>query len=88
MTASFNHSSFEATAEPKINVLDKPSGENFPNPLMSVSDVYNCDAHPWSKNMILIGGESMINGINDKSLYTNFKSFKVRCFAGATINDM
>ena len=30
----------------------------------------------------------MINGINEKPISTNFKSIKVRCFSGATIDDM
>ena len=30
----------------------------------------------------------MINGINKKRISTNFKSVKVRCFSGATIDDM
>ena len=37
---------------------------------------------------ILIAGDSMINGINEKHISTNFKSIKVRCFSGATIDDM
>ena len=54
---------------------------------MSVN-VYNFDAHPWSKNTILIARGSMVNGINEKRISTNFKSAKVRCFSGATIDDM
>ena len=30
----------------------------------------------------------MINGINEKRFSTNFKSVQVRCFSGATIDDM
>ena len=30
----------------------------------------------------------MINGINEKRISTNFKSVKVRCFSGATIDGM
>ena len=55
---------------------------------MSVNNVYNFDAHPWPKNTILIAGDSMINGINEKRISTNFKSVKVRCFSGAMIDDM
>ena len=55
---------------------------------MLVNNVYNFDAHPWPKNTILIAGDSMINGINEKRISTNFKSVKVRCFSGATIDDM
>ena len=55
---------------------------------MSVNNVYNFDAHPWPKNTILIAGDSMINGINEKSISTNFKSVKVKCFSGATKDDM
>ena len=55
---------------------------------MSVNNVYNFDAHPWPKNTILMTGSSMINGINEKRFSTNFKSVKVRCFSGATIDDM
>ena len=54
---------------------------------MSVN-LYNCDAHPWSKNMILIARKSIINGINEKRFPTNFKSVKNRCFSGVTIDGM
>ena len=74
----------------KINASDNSIGNNanFPNPLMSVSNVYNFDAHLWPKNTILIARDSIINGINRKSISTNFKSVKVRCFSGATIDDI
>ena len=36
----------------------------------------------------LIAGDSMINGINEKRISTDFKSVKVRCFRGATTDDM
>ena len=85
MPASRNHSSSETTLKQNINV---PDNSNFPNPLMSVKNIYNFDAHPWPKNTILIAGDSMINGINEKRISTNFKSVKVRCFSGATIDDM
>ena len=55
---------------------------------MSVSNVYNFDAHPWPKNTILIAEDSMINGINEKRIRTNFKSVKVKCFSVAMIDDM
>ena len=55
---------------------------------MSVNNVYNFDAHPWPKNTILIAGNSIINGINEKHISINFKSIKVRCFSGETIDDM
>ena len=54
---------------------------------MSVN-VYNFDAHLWPKNTILIAGDSMINGINEKCISANLKSVKVRCFSRATIDDM
>ena len=52
----------------------------FPNPLMSVNNVDNFDAHTWQKNTILIEGDSRINGINEKGTSTNFISVKTRCF--------
>ena len=57
--ASRNHSSFETnhtTVEQKINAPDNSSenNANFINPLMSVNNVYNVDAHPWPKNTILM----------------------------------
>ena len=55
---------------------------------MSVNNVQNFDAYPWPKDTILIAGDSMITGINEKRISTNFKSVKVRCFSGATIDDM
>ena len=85
--SSRNHSSSEITVEQKINVPDNSSTENFPNPLMS-ANVYNFDAQPWPKNTISIEGDSMINGINEKRISTNFKSVKDRCFNGATIDDI
>ena len=48
---------------------------------MSVNNVDNFDAHTWQKNTILIEGDSMINGINEKGTSTNLKSVKTRCFA-------
>ena len=52
--------------EQKINVPYDSSGGNFPNPLISVNNVYNCDAFPWPKNTVLIGRVSKINDINKK----------------------
>ena len=50
---------------------------------------YNFDAHLWPKNAILIAGNSMINGINEKYNSGKFKSVVlVRCFSGAAIDDM
>ena len=49
VSASCNHSSSETTVEQTINIPDKSSGANLPNPLMSVNNVYNCDTHPWPK---------------------------------------
>ena len=91
--ASRNHSAPETTdttVEQKINAPDNSSGNNanFSNPLMPVNNVYNVDAHHWPKNTILIAGDSMIKGINEKRISTNFKSVKVRCFSGATIDGM
>ena len=82
MPASRDYSSSETTVEQKINASDNSSGNIaiFPNPLMSVNNVDNFDAHTWQKNTILIEGDSMINGINEKGTSTNFKSVKTRCF--------
>ena len=68
--ASCNHLSSETAAEQKISAPDNSSrnNENFPNPLMLINNVYNFDAHPWPKNTILIVGDSMINGINEKRI--------------------
>ena len=87
---SCSHSSSETAAEEKIDVPDNSSGNNanFPNPLMSVNNVYNFDAHPWPKNTILIAGDSVVNGINEKRISTSFKSVKATCFSGATIDGM
>ena len=83
MPASRDYSSSETTVEQKINASDNSSRNIavFPNPLMSVNNVDNFDAHTWQKNTILIEGDSMINGINEKGTSTNFKSVKTRCFA-------
>ena len=90
MPASCNHSSSETAAEQKINELDNSKGNNtnFPDPHMSVNNVYSFDAHPWPKNTSLRAGDSMIKGINKKCISTNFKSVKVRCFIGTMIDDM
>ena len=74
--------------EQKINVPYDSSGGNFPNPRISVNNVYNCDAFPWPKNTVLIGRVSKINDINKKSFSTAFRSVKVRSFSDATIDDM
>ena len=74
--------------EQKINVADNSNGENFPNPLMSENKIYNCDAHPWPKNTILIAGNSMINSSNERRFSTSFKSSKVGCFSGVLIDDI
>ena len=68
MPALRNYSSSETTVEQKINAPDNPFGNyaNFPNLLMSVNNLYNFNAHPWSKNTILIAGYSNIHGINEK----------------------
>ena len=82
--ASRNHLPSNTTEEEKINVPDNSTR----TPLMSVNNVYNFDAHPWPNNTILIAGDCMINGINEKRISTNFKCIKVRCFSEATIDDM
>ena len=88
--ASSYHFSSETAAEQKINARGNSKGNNanFPNPHLSVNNIYNFDGHPWPNNMILIAGDSMINVINEKRISTNFKSVKVRCFSGSTIDDM
>ena len=74
--------------EQKINSTENSAKTNFVNPLTSVNNIYNNDVHLWPKNTILIGRDSMIDGINEKSLSKIFKSVIVRCFGGATIDDM
>ena len=91
-SAARNHTSSETTdttVEQNINAPDNSSGNNahFSNPLMSVNNVYDFDAHPWPKNTILIAGDFMINGTNEKRISTNFKSVKVKCFSGTTIDN-
>ena len=75
VSASRNHSSSETTAEQKINAPDNSKGNNanFPNPHMSVNNIYNFDAHTWPKNTILIAVDCIINGINEKRICTKFK---------------
>ena len=87
--ASHNHSSSEATMEQKINARDNSSaiGTNFPKPLMPVN-VFNFDTRSRPKKTILIAGDCMINGINEKRISTNFESVKVRCFSGPMIDYM
>ena len=82
MPASRNHTSFETTVEQKINVPGNSNGANFSNSLLSVNNVYNFDTHSWIKNTILIAGDSMINGTNEKRISTKFNSVKVRFFSG------
>ena len=45
--------------------------EITPNPPLSLNNIYNFDARPWPKNTILIAGDSMINGINEKRISTD-----------------
>ena len=73
--ASCNHSSSETAAEQKIIAPDNSNrnNANFPNPHMSVNNIYNFDAHPWPKNTVLIAGDCIINRINEKRICTNFK---------------
>ena len=73
MPNSRNHSSSEITVEQKINALDNSSGNNanFPNPLMSVNNVYNFDAHPLSKNTILIAGDSFPHVLYHLKYFSN-----------------
>ena len=78
MPASRNQSSSETTVEQKINVPDNSVRTNFPYSLMSVNNIYNFNAHPWSTNTILIAGVSITNGIDGKRISTNFKSVKVK----------
>ena len=60
-----------------------------PYVLMLLENIRNIDdPHPWPKNTILIAGDTMINGINEKHISANVKSVKVRCFSGTTIDDM
>ena len=49
--ASCNQSLSETTAEQKINAPDNANGNdaNFPNPIMSVNNVHNFNAHLWPK---------------------------------------
>ena len=44
------------------------------------------EVKPWPKNTTLITGSSMISGLNEKKL-TRYNA-KVRCFPGASIDDM
>ena len=53
---------------------------------MSENNFYSCDAHSWPKNMNLIAGGSMINGMNKKHFSKNLKSVKFRCFSGTAID--
>ena len=78
----------KTTVEKMSNVSDNLSGASFPNPLMSVKNVFNFDAHSWPKNTILIAGDSMINSINVKRFSTHFKSVKARFFSSTTIDNM
>ena len=46
------------------------------------------DACLWPKNTILLTGDSMINGINEKRFSINFELVKVRFFTGTMIDYM
>ena len=88
MLALCNHSPSETTVEQKIKVPDNSRKANFPNHLMPVNNVYNCDTHSWPIDTISIAGDSMINGINEKRFSANFNSVKVRRFSDATVDDV
>ena len=44
---------------------------------MSINNFYNFNVHPSPKNTILLADDSVINGINEKHISTNFKSVLV-----------
>ena len=45
-------------------------------------------AKKWKKGTILIAGDSIISGLNEKKLSNSKHAVKVRCFPGATTTDM
>ena len=51
-------------------------------------NVYDNKSTPSSVNTILIAGDSMINGIEEKSLSKKNSNVKVRYFNGALVEDM
>ena len=53
---------------------------------MSVNNIYDSVARLWSKNMILIVKNSIINDNNRKHFSTNFKSVRIKCFSRTAID--
>ena len=46
------------------------------------------ESTPWTVNTILIAGDSMINGIDEKRPSKKNSNVKVRCFNGALVEDI
>ena len=57
-------------------------------PKAMTETVYDNESTPWPVNTILISGDSMINGMDEKRLSKKKSNVKVRCFNRALVEDM
>ena len=53
-----------------------------------IENVYDNESTPWPENTILIAGDSVINGTNEKRLSKKKSNVKVRYFNGVLVEDM
>ena len=51
-------------------------------------NVYDNESTPWPVNTVLIAGDSIINGIDEKRISKKNSNVKVRYFNGALVEDM
>ena len=60
----------------------------FATPNATTENVYDNGSTPWPVNTILIAGDSIINGIDEKKISKIKSNVKVRYFNGALVEDM
>ena len=78
-----------------VKVVKKTRFDQVESTILSAHDIEKyvqipevpSDVYPWPDNTVLIAGDSMLNGINEKRLSQEL-NVKVRPHSGATIRDM
>ena len=60
----------------------------FETPNAMTENVYDNESTPWPVNTVLIAGDSIINGIDEKRISKKNSIVKVRYFNGALVEDM
>jgi len=72
----------------EVQQHEAPKTQNNPPPLPITASDSTSTSHPYPQNTNVIMGDSMLLGIDESKLNTNYKNIKVRPFSGASINDM